>query len=127
MEHSNEKYSLSLRCLQHAALGTLQLWRGLSSLSRCAPLRHGGAQWDEGGGISRRGGGKKDEDGDFQEEHQAQQGHAAADGGRLEHGQHDPGANVGDGGGGGGQAMSLQDLRAPSLLGSLWDLVGSLG
>jgi len=29
-------------------------------------------------------------------------------------------------GGGGGRAVSLQDLRTPSLLGSLWDLVGSL-
>ena len=81
----------------------------------------------KGGAYPEEGGGKKDEDGDFQEEHQAQQGHAAADGGRFEHGQHDPGANAGDGEGGGGQAMSLQDLRAPSLLGSLWDLVGSLG
>jgi len=32
-----------------------------------------------------------------------------------------------EGGDSGGCAMSLQDLRALSLLGSLWDLVGSLG
>ena len=102
------------------------LWAGESPDEEDESIE-GGLNGMRGGAYFEEGGGKKDEDGDFQEEHQAQQGHAAADGGRLEHGQHDPGANAGDGGGGGGHAMSLQDLRAPSLLGSLWDLVGSLG
>jgi len=53
-------------------------------------------------------------DGDVEEDHQALQESAA--------GQHDPAVNAGE-----GRAMSLQDPRAPSLLGSLWDLVGSLG
>jgi hypothetical protein len=45
----------------------------------------------------------------------------------LEHGQQDLGVNAGVGGGVAVHVRSLQDLRAPSILGSLWDLVGSLG
>ena len=72
-------------------------------------------------------GGITDENEDCGEDYHAQQGLAASDGGRLEHRQQGLRVNAGEGGDGGGRAVSLQDLRAPSLLGSLWDLVGSLG
>ena len=52
---------------------------------------------------------------------------AANEGGRVEQGQQGLAVNTGRRGGGGEQVRTLQDLRAPSLLGSLWDLVGSLG
>ena len=84
------------------------------------PEGRGGSPGDQGGGIT-------DEDEDCGEDNHAQQGLAASDGGRLEHRQQGLGVNAGEGGDGGGRAVSLQDLRAPSLLGSLWDLVGSLG
>jgi len=58
---------------------------------------------------------------------QPQQGLAANEGGRVEQGQQGLAVNAERGGGDGEHARTLQDLRAPSLLGSLWDLVGSLG
>ena len=84
-------------------------------------------QGRRGGKSGDSGEGKTDENGKIEEENQAHQGLAAAAGGRLEHGQQDLGVNAGVSGGVAVHARSLQDLRAPSILGSLWDLVGSLG
>ena len=94
----------------------------------------GGGAWDSGGqdgegvwAYGGDGGGSDGENTGRTEEDQSQQGLAAYEGGRVEQGQQIPGARAGGGGGSGEHVMSLQDLRAPSLLGSLWELVGSLG
>ena len=93
-----------------------------------------GGSWDSGGqdaeGVWAHGGdggGSDEENTECTEEDQPQQGLAANEGGRVEQGQQGPSVDAGGGGGDAERVRSLQDLRAPSFLGSLWDLVGSLG
>lgn len=93
-----------------------------------------GGIWDSGGQDAENGwahggdgGGSDEESTECTEEDQPQQGLAANEGGRVEQRQQGPGAIAGGGRGDAEHVRSLQDLRAPSLLGSLWDLVGSLG
>ena len=99
-----------------------------------AGVGNDGGIWDSGGQDAEGawahggdGGGSDEESTECTEEDQPQQGLAANEGGRVEQGQQGPGVNAGGGGGDAEHVRSLQDLRAPSFLGSLWDLVGSLG
>ena len=102
---------------------------GLGDLvGRGGAANHEGDAWVGGGGnVWAHGGAGEEENTQSTEDDQPQQGLAANEGGRVEQGQQGLAVNTGRRGGGGEQVRTLQDLRAPSLLGSLWDLVGSLG
>jgi len=77
--------------------------------------------------VWAHGGAGEEENTQSTEDDQPQQGLVANEGGRVEQGQQGLAVNTGRRGGGGEQVRTLQDLRAPSHLGLLWDLVGSLG
>ena len=102
---------------------------GLGDLvGRGGAANHEGDAWVGGGGnVWAHGGAGEEENIQSTEDDQPQQGLAANEGGRVEQDQQGPGVNAGGGGGDAEHVRSLQDLRAPSFLGSLWDLVGSLG
>ena len=102
---------------------------GLGDLvGRGGAASHEGDAWVGGGGnVWAHGGAGEEENIQSTEDDQPQQGLAANEGGRVEQGQQGLAVNAERGGGDGEQVRTLQDLRAPSLLGSLWDLVGSLG